>query len=276
MRLSKIFFLLLLFSSGFTKPYVTCAFDGQLGNQLFIVSCCYALAKENSLNLVIAYNTLNPLESMYLNTFFKTFKNIPDHLIPKSECIIYSEKYGLRNCWLFNPDIIVSKFNNYYLDGYFQNEKYFKKYKKELKKLFIIPGQFKRIDRYFIHVRRGDYTDGSQVNYHIDYESYFTKAIEYITLSDPYALFYVVSDDIPFCKNYKIFQSNSFSFMELNTVDTLHFMSQCSKGGICSNSSFSWWGSYLNFNNSKIVVMPRQWMNNSNIFDVWPENTVII
>jgi len=50
----------------------------------------------------------------------------------------------------------------------------------------------------------------------------------------------------------------------------------CRKGGLCSNSSFSWWGSYLNTNPDKVVIMPKQWMANSDIFDVWYEGTIII
>ncbi len=106
-------------------------------------------------------------------------------------------------------------------------------------------------NKYFIHVRRGTFVDGSQKYYKIDYDTYFKLAIKYILSIDPNAQFCVVSDDIPFCKEYHLFQSDNFIIMEnLDTIDTLHFMSMCTLGGI--------------------------WMNNSNTFDVWPEGTVII
>jgi hypothetical protein len=254
---------------------------GQLGNHLFQVATAYGLSKRHSMNVVICYNDYNQYESMYINSVFKKFKCIPRNQL-NNQLVVYSEKSGGKNCWLYNPDIITNV-GDYYLDGYFQNEKYFKRYKREFNVLFTSPSiinkiltQFPEIsNKYFIHVRRGEYVGHKA--YEIDYNTYFAKSINYILVKDPSAQFCVVSDEIEYCKRHSLFQTDRFMFIDnLDTLDTLHFMSLCTLGGICSNSSFSWWGSYLNTNPDKIVIMPRQWMANSNIFDVWPEDTIII
>jgi hypothetical protein len=257
-------------------------FTGQLGNHLFQFAAAYGLSKKYNMDLVICYNDHNHFEKMYINTIFKNYKCIPVNQINPYNTLVYSEKTDGVNSFMYNPNIINPEFN-YFLDGYFQNEKYFKNYKNEIRKIIIsqdiinkILTRFPKImDHYFFHVRRCDYVGFKA--FEIDYDAYFKLAIDHILLKDPTAHFYVVSDDIPFCKEYHLFQNSHFTITEnLDTIDTLHFMSLCFKGGVCCNSSFSWWGSYLNINPNKIVTMPRQWMTNSDTFDVWPEGTVII
>ena len=120
---------------------------------------------------------------------------------------------------------------------------------------------------YFIHIRKGDYVDNPL--YEIDYDEYFTKAIAYIQSIDPDAYFYIVSDDISFCKTYKILDSINKTFIEnMDTLHTIYFMSLCKKGGICSNSTFSGWGTNLNSNKNKIVVFPKKWINTSYNVDI--------
>jgi hypothetical protein len=62
----------------------------------------------------------------------------------------------------------------------------------------------------------------------------------------------------------------------MSTLNTLYLMSLCKKGGICSNSSFSWWGGYLNTNPNKIVVFPNKWINTNYIVDIQYDGSTII
>jgi hypothetical protein len=70
---------------------------------------------------------------------------------------------------------------------------------------------------------------------------YFQKAIEYIHSIEKNTHFYIVSDDIEYCKTCPVLDNIK------KTLDTLYFMSNCVKRGICSNSSFSGWGNFIEY-----------------------------
>ena len=89
--------------------------------------------------------------------------------------------------------------------------------------------------------------------------------------------FYVISDDVPFCKSIETLKKYNCQFyVNDNELETLYFMAKCRKGGICANSTFSWWGSYLNTNSKKLVTFPNQWFNNDWNIDIYPKGSIII
>jgi hypothetical protein len=158
-----------------------------------------------------------------------------------------------------------------YVEGYLQTEKYFKDYRKDILSLFK-PYDL-NLDSYFIHVRRTDIVNVPI--YKIDYDDYYKRAIEYIESKTPNSHYYIVSDDIAFCKQYDLFTSLKTTFVEDTVMNSLSIMSSC-KGGICCNSSFSWWGSYL-IDREKIVIMPKKWINNGHENqDVYYEGSIIL
>jgi hypothetical protein len=106
--------------------------------------------------------------------------------------------------------------------------------------------------------------------YEFDRDAYFRKAIDYILEKERDAHFFIVSDDIEYCKTYPVLNGIK------KTLDTLYFMSSCAKGGICSNSSFSGWGTLLNTNEKKIVVLPKQWINVEYEYEIPFENTILL
>ena len=81
------------------------------------------------------------------------------------------------------------------------------------------------------------------------------------------------SDDIEWCKKYAFFIHSSISFYETteDPLISMYTMSLCEKGGICANSTFSWWGGYLNLNNNKVVVYPKSWINKNVPVNVYPK-----
>jgi hypothetical protein len=157
---------------------------------------------------------------------------------------------------------------NIYLDGYWQNELYFKDIRnllvKELKPEDIMKNcdqsYLKRIrcdNAVSIHVRRGDYLQIKGIGVlGIDY---YKAAIDYIKTYVQKPNFFVFSDDLIWCKN-------SFDFLENCTfvensgseIFDMMLMSECNHN-IIANSSFSWWAAWLNDAHDKIVVAPNGW-----------------
>jgi hypothetical protein len=91
--------------------------------------------------------------------------------------------------------------------------------------------------------------------------------------------FFIVSDDINFCKQNFVFRNiprKTFMDNKMSTLDTLYFMSACKKGGICSNSTFSGWATNLNTNPEKTVVVPKQWINIDYPYEIPFEYTIAL
>lgn len=125
-----------------------------------------------------------------------------------------------------------------------------------------------------IHIRCGDYLSPKYISIYggICTVEYYKKAISYIMQTVDNPIYFVFSDDIAWVKNNiaidnAIFVSNNSGS---NSFLDMYLMSLC-KHNIIANSSFSWWGAYLNENKRKIVITPNKWFNSQlpdpNIFD---------
>jgi hypothetical protein len=265
---------------------------GGLGNQMFQIASGYGIAKDNDMNFIVLNSSVIKSDfthvednDVILNSIFKNFPNIQLKYITDIRKDIQIYKQEDTDCFLykeltFNDDII--------LNGYFQNEKYFMDYKDELinyfksnklynklKKIFYKNGNYVLKNSYFIHVRRGDYVNNKL--YEIDYDLYYQKAIEKILEVDKDAEFHIFSNDVEYCKTYHVFNNiNKKILNNQNCLESIYLMSFCEKGGICANSSFSWWGSYLNTNPKKIVTFPSKWLNNDWVNEIYYENSIII
>lgn len=224
---------------------------GRLGNQLFEVAATIGLA----------------------------LKNNDSYGFPRWE---YSNYCNLKDCYydklLFNNIYQepffhhkeISYCSNLDLRGYFQSEKYFKE-----NKYFILDALTPNIpvepenDLCGIHVRRGDYLSLPGCYNQLDM-SYYNKAMEIIK-SERYIIF---SDDIQWCKRH--FIGDKFIFSEnMSCYEDLAIMSKKCDNIIIANSSFSWWGAYLNTNFNKKVIAPKNWFGPKllhNTIDLLPEN----
>jgi len=215
------------------------------------------------LDTVFAKFTTINLEHINLNS-------IQRYKEPESDCFTYNDKLT------FDTDV--------YLDGYFQNEKYFKDHRESLtqslKNNQIYKDFVKKINlnfvknSYFIHVRRGDYLKTNL--YTIDRDRYYKLAIDAILNKDKNAYFFIVSDDVNFCHTYSVFAKINKTIVDLGPIETLYLMSLCEKGGICANSTFSWWGSYLNKNPAKMVIFPGKWINKPWKNDIYYKGSYVI
>ena len=260
---------------------------GGLGNQLFQVSTGFALAQKNNMNLFIV-NSSCIKESFthiddnnyLLDTIFANFPKIDIKYINLNILKQYKEKE--EECFTYNSNIFFN--DDVYLNGYFQNEKYFLSDKNNLIEEFknnMIYKNFKNkinielvSNSYFIHVRRGDYLNSNI--YKIDYDKYYKMAIKHILSITPKAHFFIVSDDIQYCNTFSCLKQINKTLIDLPALETLYLMSLCEKGGICANSTFSWWGSYLNESPQKVVTFPGKWLKNTWNNDIYYKDSVVI
>lgn len=255
---------------------------GGLGNQLFQICFGYSMARKNNSNLSIMPSRDNFHTSDNLRYFKSIFKDF--HLVFENNYYIEpNEKYNK-----FIPQLLNEKFNaSKTFSGYFQCEKYFIDYKDELIQIltdnYVYNSVYnsmyknKQMNSYFIHIRRGDYVNS---NFHyIDLDIYYTNAINYILNVDKSAHFHIISDDIEYCKTYKVIKDINKTFYENeDELETMYFMSLCNKGAICGNSTFSWFGSYLNMNPKKIVIFPDKWDNSQyeGECDIYYTNSIVL
>ena len=178
----------------------------------------------------------------------------------------------------FNEDIenFIRSNENIYLEGYWQSEKYFERIKDVIKNEFVFE-KFSEEKNIFasnkiyatnsvaIHVRRGDYVKNPLYS-DICTLDYYKRAIKYITQHIDNPFFYIFSDDIHWCiENFN--DLNQIEFIDWNngkqSYRDMQLMSLC-KHNIIANSTFSWWGAWLNKNPSKIVIAPKKILNSSN------------
>jgi hypothetical protein len=172
---------------------------------------------------------------------------------------------------------------NVYLDGYWQSEKYFKDAQQAIRKDFSFRGPSDQANRALlekmdadlhsgfvpvsVHVRRGDYSSNPQTNaFHgLLPVSYYEAAMGELEKRFPRISYYVFSDDLGWCRENMRFKGR-VAFVDVN-VDKpcwmdMRLMSAC-RHHIIANSSFSWWGAWLNARQDKAVIAPRQWFADS-------------
>lgn len=132
-----------------------------------------------------------------------------------------------------------------------------------------------------IHIRRGDYIKEDNIVHYgnICTFEYYKNAINYIEEKIDNPQYYVFSDDIKYVQENFIIEGaiyvtpDMFDFYE-DWYD-MCLMSKC-KHNIIANSTFSWWGAWLNQNPSKIVIAPKKWINTYEYIDIYPKEWITI
>lgn len=175
----------------------------------------------------------------------------------------------------------VTRKGNVYYDGYWQNENNFLPIRDEVISAFTFP-EFKDKQNLELsekiklkkavscHVRRGDYLENSSLC--VCSSDYYKKALSEIKrMADP-ELYCIFSNDIKWCKENltNLIKDKEIVFVDWNKDENsfrdMQLMSLC-RYNIIANSSFSWWGAWLNNNKDKIVFSPDIWMNKSLVND---------
>ncbi len=224
---------------------------GRLGNNLFKMAACLSLAKNNECEVIFSKSEYNIFKNINLS------KDLSQFAID----FVYSEQF-FHYC-----EILYKK--NILLEGYFQSEKYFIKNKEYILECFELKEEIKNfIEKKYsklinsntcsLHIRRGDYLGLKDYYKHMEKE-YYINAMEIVSSKTEIDNFIFFSDDIDWCK--KNFHGKKFTFVHgEKDYEDLYLMSLC-KNNIIANSSFSWWGAYLNRNRNKIIISPKTWFS---------------
>lgn len=189
---------------------------------------------------------------------------------------------------VFIPEMLNPTKNTIY-NGFWQSEKYFFEIKNEIRAIynnFQVDKNDVKINEVLsliknncsvsLHIRRGDYINSETGDDSLCCDiNYYKQGIEIIKNNVENPIFFVFSDDIQWCKNnfdgnfyYIDFNKNKNSYVDM------FLMSNC-KHNIIANSSFSWWGAWLNNNPNKIVIYPDKW--SLNLFtDIAPNSWIKI
>ncbi|HVM77090.1 MAG TPA: alpha-1,2-fucosyltransferase [Candidatus Paceibacterota bacterium] len=174
----------------------------------------------------------------------------------------------------FDPAVLAAK-GNVMLYGRWENEKYFKDTEADVRQAFrfrnlltgeasLVAKQIESSNSVSIHVRRGDYAAFKNVQQTMGETNinYYHDALRHMASRVQNPRFFVFSDDVEWCKK-NLPQEFSYTFAEPTSAGPhaafhLELMSRC-KHNIIANSTFSWWGAWLNANPGKMVIAPKRW-----------------
>lgn len=199
-----------------------------------------------------------------------------------SRCLYYEEQVQ----GTYNP--LIFQLDNVYLTGYWQTEKYFASIADDIRRMYRFPDlysdyQKKMLERIgntnsvSVHVRRGDYLLHPEI-YGTVLPEYYKKAMQYIQERRENVFFYLFTDDKAWAREN--FNGDNITIIEgnkdlLTSNLDMSLMAHC-KDNIIANSSFSWWGAWLNENSDKIVIAPEKWEKNKDMRDIWCDGWIRI
>lgn len=271
-------------------------FYGGLGNQLFQYAMLVAVREHygdetlmdtsvyasyglhNGLEITRIFNitaqeaTKEQIQKVSRFTTNYKLSRIFHYLLPAKRTEFKEHTFGR-----YYPEVLQMQ-GDCLFDGYWQHHEYFTNCRESILKEFSLrePLDIINQDRYVaystsskyvsIHVRRGDFLN-SKLYRGLCGKEYYVAAIKKtieIVGEDTYFVFF--SNDIPWCKENlaSLVKNGHCTFVTHNTgadsYKDMILMSAC-RVNIIANSSFSWWGAYLNQRNDKVVIAPKKWIN---------------
>lgn len=280
-------------------------FNGGLGNQMFQWAFARALEEKG----IPAYFDMSFFEKRYarpyeLNLFKLNAKFITDFWMKLKLKLIWQFRKNLKSKTAVKKFLglnfyaephfqydenLLNLIPNTYIEGFFQSEKYFKNIENQLKEDFTFKFEpsdenkkliekINSTNSISLHIRRGDYVQKKRYqNLYANCSlEYYKKGVELIAQSVENPTLFIFSDDIEWVKeNLNLPYESVFVSHNIGdkSYEDMRLMSTC-KHNVIANSSFSWWGAWLNNNQNKIVIAPQRWFNDEKIIqtDVIPEN----
>ncbi|MDA7700410.1 alpha-1,2-fucosyltransferase [Methylophilaceae bacterium] len=285
---------------------------GGLGNQMFQYAFARRLAMESNQSLLLdlsGFNNYRLHNGFELNMIFDingvlASKNDIHYVLGWQSNFLY-HNFFLRPIFqsLHHDNLILeSSFNyckdikvpqgNSYVAGYWQTEKYFKAIEQIIRREFkfkppvsgynqSIINEISKCVSVSLHVRRGDYisnTKNLSIYEVCDFE-YYNGAVDLMRSKLNNPRFFIFSDDIDWVReNLNLGSGVVFvdQNKEIDSYNDMRLMSLC-KHNIIANSTFSWWGAWLNPNPAKIVISPKWWFKNKkNMADLLPPEWLVL
>jgi len=268
---------------------------GGLGNQMFQ----YAFGKKMALlnNTTLKFDlSLFQEEISYRKYELNHFEIQPqiattqeiELLLSKEQSLFHKLKkktFNAKSYYIHEDSLEFDKRNFHlkkdaYIDGYWQSENYFIDSALQIRKDFQFAEESDASNLAFlsvidsdnsisIHIRRGDYVQDDAINqvHGTCSLSYYENAIQFMAGKISSPVFYIFSDDIMWTQqNLSI--GYAHHFVDINNQSSafkdMNLMSHC-KHHIIANSSFSWWGAWLNPREDKIVIAPKKWFKNEEL-----------
>ena len=271
--------------------------SGGMGNQMFQYALYLqlkAMGKNVKIDDVTEYEgrnarpiRLSVFEAKYITPTETEMKCLTDSyldLVSKIRRKLTGRKTAeyMEKSQLFDADVL--KKDRAYLVGWWQSEKYFKEIKEEVRKAFTfkpieLSEDMKAYEKAMensnsvsVHIRRGDYLEVDEVYGGICTEEYYEKAMQKMQQELADCHFFIFTNDICWAKEHM--KGEHITVVEGNDEDAgyidMYLMTRC-KHYILANSSFSWWGCYLNPSKEKKVIAPKTWANGRDCRDVYTE-----
>lgn len=181
----------------------------------------------------------------------------------------------------YRPDVFEVKRG--LIDGYWQSERYFQSVADVICKDYTfldvsernreLASEMAANTSVAIHVRRGDYVGC----YPVMDVSYYNRAMDYFVKKYDSVHFYVFSNNLSWCRDN--LKADKITFVDWNTGKDspydMWLMTQC-RHNIIANSSFSWWGAWLNKHEGKEVIAPREWFYHAETPDIYCPGWIVI
>jgi hypothetical protein len=177
-----------------------------------------------------------------------------------------------------------------YFKGFYQSERFFKDVEDEVRQAFAFDlnkanAESQTLARQIqenphavsLHVRRGDYMEPKFYKRYgtVCSQAYFQRAVEMMLAQVPQAHFYIFSDDVEWVQqNLRLPRATVVSCNRgADSWQDMMLMSLCRHNIIC-NSTFSWWGAWLNANPEKRVIAPSRWLADTDMPYIIPETWI--
>ena len=276
---------------------------GGLGNQMFQFATGYAVAKKNNVKLSLDLKYINKRQlfnGFELDKVFNIYSKVSflnKQLSFKS--INFKEILSIFDNSYYNytephyhySNNILNLPKHSFLDGYWQSELYFKDYAHDIRAIFTFSNNLDKENNSIIddinnnnsisiHIRKGDFLLKRNNNHNTNLKEYYSTAINESSNFLKNAKYFIFTDD-PTWVSENFILNHYHTIVDINhgkkSFLDMYLMSLC-KTNIIANSSFSWWGAWLNNAKDKVIYAPKNWFNDKSICtdDLFPKSWIIL